>query len=407
MPVLRTRRFVRVKLDMVTRCQLRCIMCHFAHPEFRENPDQMGRELLEKIAAELFPISHDVVLSSSAEPLLARELPRALELCRKHQVPSFHFSTNAIGLTRDVLNTIVDVQMPVLTVSIDGGTKDTFEAIRPPMRWEKLMGKLDLVREVKRERGSRVPAVGVTSVLMCRTIREMPELVRVCAAKGVEHLSLVHMGVIGGLGVERESLINEPELSNRMLEETRVVAAANGISVTAPFPFPTGFGKPAENGGAITDAARADETGHGALGDAGEAVAVGSPSVAEFMNHKNREFAFATRDKDFHNRRCYFPWYYIHVNPDGTVFPCGCWYEFSTFGDFKTQSFREIWTGAKYRELRRQILSMKLRDVCANCSVANMGRPDVLSSFSQRAKIKREWREKAAASGTAGGPGTH
>ena len=83
---------------------------------------------------------------------------------------------------------------------------------------------------------------------------------------------------------------------------------------------------------------------------------------------------------------CYFPWYYIHVNPDGTVFPCGHWYEFSTFGDFKTQSFREIWTGAEFTELRRQIRTLELREVCANCTISGMGRPDVLASFSRREK---------------------
>ena len=103
MPVLRTKRYLRVKLDMVGRCQLRCIMCHFAHPEFQENPATMGRDLLEKVASEIFPLAHDVVLSSSAEPLLAPELPRALELCREYDVPSFHFSTNAINLTTGIL----------------------------------------------------------------------------------------------------------------------------------------------------------------------------------------------------------------------------------------------------------------------------------------------------------------
>jgi radical SAM protein with 4Fe4S-binding SPASM domain len=117
------------------------------------------------------------------------------------------------------------------------------------------------------------------------------------------------------------------------------------------------------------------------------------------MNHTIREFTLAAKPKDRHSRRCYFPWYYIHVNPDGTVFPCGCWFEFTTFGDFKTQGFREIWTGARFKELRRQIVDMELRDVCANCSVANMGRPDVLASFSHRAKIRRGARAGAAAGG--------
>ena len=136
MPILRTRRYLRVKVDMVGRCQLRCVMCHFSHPEFQENPTTMGKDLLEKVAADLFPIAHDVVLSSSAEPLLAPDLPRALELCREYDVPSFHFSTNAINLTAGTLNKVIDVQMPLLTISIDGGTPETFESIRKPMKWK-------------------------------------------------------------------------------------------------------------------------------------------------------------------------------------------------------------------------------------------------------------------------------
>ena len=400
MPVVRTRRYLRVKLDMVGRCQLRCIMCHFAHPEFQENAATMGLELLEKVGAELFPRAHDVVLSSSAEPLLAPELPRALELCRKHEVPSFHFSTNAINLTPGIVNKVIDVQMPLLTISVDGGTKDTFEAIRKPMKWDKLMSRFDRVRQIKEERGSSLPVVSVTTVLMRRTIREMPTLVRVMADKGVEAMNFVHMGVIGGLGVEDESLLNEPRVSNEILAECQELCERLGIQATMPLPFPEDFGGAVEGDEEVVDAPRADEGGGSAMGAADESeVATDTFSVAEFMNHKNREFMLAVPDKAHHNRRCYFPWFYIHVNPDGTVFPCGSWFEFSTFGDFKKQSFREIWTGERYRRLRHEHVAMKHRDVCANCTVANMGRPDVIASFSHRAKIKRVWLENAARQG--------
>jgi radical SAM protein with 4Fe4S-binding SPASM domain len=405
MPVLRTRRYLRVKLDMVGRCQLRCIMCHFAHPQFQENPITMGRELLEKVAAETFPLAHDVVLSSSAEPLLAPDLPRALELCREYEVPNFHFSTNAINLTAGIINKVIDVRMPAITISVDGGTKETFESIRTPMKWEKLLSRFDRLREIKRERGSKTPMVSVTSVLMRRTIREMPTLVRLMAEKGVEQMNFVHMGVIGGLGVENESLMYEPELSNEVLAEVKELAASLGISATVPLPFPEGFrGAIDGEGQVVLDAPRSDAGGGNAMGAPEDAAPdFDTFSVAEFMNHKNREFILAVPLKAHHNRRCYFPWYYVHVNPDGTVFPCGSWFEFSTFGDFKTQTFREIWTGPMYKQLRHEHVAMKHRDVCANCSVANMGRPDVLASFSHRAKVKREWREKLLRK--ASGPG--
>ena len=396
MPVIRERRFLRVKIDMVTRCQLRCIMCHFAHPEFVENPVTMGGELLEKVAAELFPRAHDVVLSSSAEPLLAKDLPRALELCREHEVPFFHFSTNALSMTEAIMDKVIQVQMPLLTVSCDGATKETFEKIRKPAKWEPFLRRFDLINERKKFHASVLPKLSVTCVLMRSNIREVPQMIRFFRDRGVDYMNFVHMAVMGGLGIEHESLMNDPKLCNETMAEARRVADEVGMQVMMPIPI----GEHMADGGAVVDQSRSDEGGGVALvapsasgcgtPDAGLADA---PEIVDYLNHKNREFLLkAGENRKFHNRPCYFPWYYIHVNPDGTVFPCGSWFEFTTFGDFKTQTFREIWTGPKYRELRRQLYHMELRDVCANCSVANMGRPDVKASFSHRAKVRRERR---------------
>ncbi len=396
MPVIRERRFLRVKLDMVTRCQLRCIMCHFAHPDFQENATTMGGGLLEKVAAELFPRAHDVVLSSSAEPLMAPDLPLALELCRKYEVPNFHFSTNALSLTEKIMDKVIDVQMPLLTISCDGGTKETFEKIRTPAKWEPFLRKFDLIADRKRTRGSRFPELSMTCVLMRSNIREVPDMIRFFHARGVRYMNFVHMAIMGGLGIEDESLMNDPKLCNDTMARAQQVADEIGMQVVMPIPIAEDL---ASTGDAL-DQTRSDAGGGQALvaPSADPGAIAGSIEVAEYLNHKNREFLLKARDKDSHSRPCYFPWYYIHVNPDGTVFPCGCWFEFSTFGDFKSQTFAEIWTGPKYRELRSQLYHMKLRDVCANCSVANMGRPDVKASFSHRAKVRRQRIEGAAPS---------
>jgi len=390
MPFRHERRFLRVKVDMVTRCQLRCIMCHFAHPEFQESPVTMGGELLEKVAAELFPRAHDVTLSSSSEPLLAPDLPRALELCKKYEVPNFHFSTNALAMTDTIMDAVIDSGMPLLTVSCDGITKETFEKIRKPAKWEPFLRRFDIINQRKKDRGVDKPALSVTCVLMRSNIREVPEMIRFWHARGVKYMNFVHMAVMGGLGIENESLMNDARLCNDTLAEARRIADEVGMQVMMPIPIAETFA----DAGQVTDQSRSDEGGGFALvapkADL-EALAE-SKEVADYLNHKNREFLFKVPEKRFHNRPCYFPWYYIHVNPDGTIFPCGCWFEFTTFGDFKTQTFREIWTGPKYKELRRQLYNMELRDVCANCSVANMGRPDVKASFSHRAKIRREQR---------------
>ncbi|MEZ5989620.1 MAG: radical SAM protein [Planctomycetota bacterium] len=238
MPRLRTKRFLRVKLDMVNRCQLRCVMCHFAHPDFVESMDDMDRPLLEKIAAQVFPLAHDVVLSSSAEPTMAPELPRALELCREYDVPYFHFSTNAMSLTERLIRKVIEVGMPVMTISTDGCTRETFEKIRVPAKWDKFLSKLELVARVRRDTGSDVPRLSVTAVLMKDNIEEMPGFLRFYAGYGVREFNFVHMGVLGGMGMEGQSLVHRPRLSNEVLAECRRVAAELGVALTAPLPFP-------------------------------------------------------------------------------------------------------------------------------------------------------------------------
>lgn len=377
-------RFLRVKIDLANKCQLKCIMCHFSHPEFLGNPEDMSRELLEKVAADVFPLAHEVVPSSSAEPLLSTELPRALELCQEYGVPYFHFSTNGVSLNDRIIDKVLETGMSSITFSIDSHVKETFEAIRTPASFDKVIEKLDLMIRRKRESGTGLPKIYVTSVLMRKNIEEMPDFIRFMKDRKVDALNFVHMGVIGDLGIEDETLLKHPEICNKTLEEMRGVADSIGMEVTLPNPIPVSLATTVD----ATDAPSAETGGGTAL--IPEGATLSSAEVADFLNQKNREFNLAVKPRKRHTRPCYFPWFYIHINPDGSVFPCGCWFEFSSFGTFKTQTFKEIWTGEHYRELRRQLVDLDLRPVCKNCSVANMGRPDVLASFSHRAKIRKE-----------------
>lgn len=388
MPVVREKRFLRVKLDMVGRCQLRCIMCHFAHPDFAESKEVMDRELLEKVANDLFPRAHDVVLSSSAEPLMAPELPRALELCAEHGVPNFHFSTNGLSLTQKIVDKVIEVGMPLITISIDSADKEVFEKIRYPAKLERVLSRFDLINERKQALGVDKPAISATAVMMRSNIETLPHLVRVMADKGVQYMNFVHMAVIGGMGMEGETLLNQPKLCNDYMDQVQQTADELGIEIVKPIPLP--------ESNADIDAGNvpeSDEEGGNALIPDEDHSTV---SLDDYLNHKNREFLLKAKQKKHHNRPCYFPWYYIHVNPTGTVFPCGSWWEHTEFGDFKTQTFEEIWTGPQFTELRRQLYKMELRPTCANCAVSNMGRPDIKASFSQRVKFRDRARQAFA-----------
>lgn len=71
-------------------------------------------------------------------------------------------------------------------------------------------------------------------------------------------------------------------------------------------------------------------------------------------------------------QRCAQPWQRMMVSPNGEVLPCCAdWNKEWVIGDVKTQSLKEIWTGAKMEALRQVQRDMRLDDVspCKMCFV--------------------------------------
>jgi radical SAM protein with 4Fe4S-binding SPASM domain len=75
-------------------------------------------------------------------------------------------------------------------------------------------------------------------------------------------------------------------------------------------------------------------------------------------------------------RRCARLWFNPVVTWDGKVIPC-CFDKDAdhVMGDLKTQSFREIWHGAGYKEFRNKVLSGREKiEICRNCTSGMSGK---------------------------------
>jgi len=54
-----------------------------------------------------------------------------------------------------VVDKVIEVQMPLITFSIDSGDKEVFEKIRYPAKFERVISSLDLINERKRPSAPR------------------------------------------------------------------------------------------------------------------------------------------------------------------------------------------------------------------------------------------------------------
>lgn len=324
-------RFLTVRIDIINKCNLRCKMCYFSMEKLKQQPRiEMPVELFEKIAAQVFPVAKQVLISAGAEPLYAPKFPQMLEIAARYALPHLSFFTNGTLLNEQNIETIIRSGVNVIILSFDGATPETYQAIRRGARFEQVVSNIRTLQTMKAKLGSSTPALHFGVVLMKSNIHELPDLLRLAKELGIAHVTASHLVPYAELNTKEESLTLHQDLANTYLDQARQVAREIGLSFDVPPNFT-----------------------------------------------KNTEASFSEENQPVPPTRCHWPWDEILIRPDGSVNPCCYWYENLSMGNFHTRSFKQIWHGKAYKQLRRELENGTLREMCQKCPEMNARRTEV------------------------------
>ena len=339
---------LKLEMDLLNKCNLRCPMCMMSHPSHYRRPlQQMSPALFERLAAEIFRHVHALSFTLGAEPLLHPEFPRFLEIASRYHIPQIYAVTNGILLTDVIARALVEHGMHVLAVSIDAACPETYRQIRIGGNWDRLMANLRGLQRIKRELGSQTPRLELTFVLMRRNIAELPDLVELAAELGAYSVNAVHMVPFEGLDMASESCSLVKETTNEMLVRARARAEACGLLFGAPALFGASAAEPP-----------------GAAGAARFGLRVGQGA-------RNAP-------------RCPFPWHFAAIDMLGDLVPCGWWHRQPGMGSLRSEPFLSIWNNERYRQLRAEHETGVLRETCRACPAAGIGSVDGESAFRER-----------------------
>lgn len=351
---------VLVYAESTSRCNLHCFMCRLSFPETtRQTRDHMKLETFARLEPLLEPGSR-LSLFGLGEPLLN---PNFVEMLRiaKTQGSFVGLNSNAMLLTERIAQAMVDLEQDLLVVSFSGGTKETYERVITGANYERVVGNLRRLNELKRQSankrrpsatgtqglGSLTPIEQITPVLqlqftaMRENFHEIPEVVRLalelrCAGVIVMPLTIVDPSLA------EQSLLN-PELWPQV---EKAFAEARAVADAATYPFdlqlPT-IG--------LLRAMKRKENG-----------TVGKRDGADDPNTQQEE---PTPSTDHSLPICYEPWQTFYARDDGTVNTC-C-YSNRALGDLKQQTALEIWNGDLYRRFRARMRSDNKPSECRVC----------------------------------------
>jgi MoaA/NifB/PqqE/SkfB family radical SAM enzyme len=227
---------LNVILDLTERCNLKCIMCYFSATdrlqflpyEVRLSDDgNMPVPVFEKIAADLFPRAWRVALACAAEPMIHPKFQELVRIAGRYGVPDLWFPTNLLALTEASLEAIFEARVTTIAASIDGVTKETYEKIRVPAKWERLVSRLELLQAMKRRRGSKLPKLRIIFTWMKSNRKELQALPAFAQQHGASELDVRYVSPTVGVDIGPESLSEE---DSGQLHEELAHAARDAVS---------------------------------------------------------------------------------------------------------------------------------------------------------------------------------
>jgi MoaA/NifB/PqqE/SkfB family radical SAM enzyme len=347
------RRRLELIFDLTSRCNLRCVMCHFAAAErlrfkpFDRDPGSNGDLELttfRRIADELFPHAHTVSLGCSAEPLLHPHFEEVVGICDSHRVPRVRLQTNLLALSPAKARTIVERGVRTVAVSIDGTSGDSYERIRVGASWERLLSRLELLQQTRLSASASLPRLRITFTWMRSNRHELASLPAFAESVGAREIDVRF--VVPTVAVDnRDELLDtiEPERLMAELWKTARDATARGLLLSA---YPAMEKEPDADNSLIGRIRRKTWLVKSGI----EGPAQWRRSILESLTG------------------CVFPGRMLLIRPNGAVLPCPFW-EDEPIAIVPRDEHRDIFQSTDLQRIRSGLRNGCPVGSCTTCDV--------------------------------------
>ncbi len=342
---------LNVILDLTSRCNLKCVMCYFAGtdrlqfaPYDRQLSDDgnMPMEVFEKIAADLFPRAWRVALACAAEPMIHPRFREIVEVAGRYGVPDLWFPTNLLALTEPTASSLVRNGVRTVAASIDGVTKETYEKIRVPAKFERLLACLDTLSRVRRDARSKTPRLRIIFTWMKSNRRELAALPEFAAAHGASEIDVRFVSPTVGVDVTPELLSDEdPMALNAELAAAARETVRRGIRLSSYPLFE-----------------RSEDLPTGLVGRARRRLwrLKAGMDRPEYVRYNWYQWLFG----------CAYPDRNYVIRPNGAVHPCIYW-EQDPIGFYPADGIDRIAAGAPLKRIRNGLRTGRPVGTCATC----------------------------------------
>lgn len=181
-----------VRVETTNHCQADCSFC--PRSTIGRAKGFMKQDLFEKVVAQCAQGGCRLMhLHGFGEPLLDKQLPERIQLCKQSGIPRVKIFTNGDLLRGELAQRLLESGVDEIKISIDGADSKEFNLLRVGLDHGKVFDNVKAFRKLRDEAGSTKPTIVAAT---CQTSnRDQTEKM----LKGVvDHIDFTHIHNWGG-----------------------------------------------------------------------------------------------------------------------------------------------------------------------------------------------------------------
>jgi MoaA/NifB/PqqE/SkfB family radical SAM enzyme len=317
-------------IEVTYRCNLKCEMCYERRQmeQLKVSPDKQQELSLEEIKhiIDQTPL-WCLIIFTGGEPFCRRDILDILDYATRHR--RCHIVTNGALITPKIAQTLVEMKLLSIGISIDGD-----EAIHDQLRgipgtYRRAINAMKLIREYRQQKGIRWPLINLKTLISSSNVHLLTRMVEIGRQAGADYCTYQMMNnslLISGMKLG-DSLqpytIRTPRFEDFDLNMLR--KQLSGLEVHQHATQPKARYLPAI-------------------------------PTSELVAHYSNELNLL-------DYTCSSPWSGVNISAYGEAFPCFNY----RVGNLREETLQEVWNGKRYRTFRLRLRKEGLFDGCVGC----------------------------------------
>jgi len=165
-----------VDIEVAAVCDLACPFCY---RQFVATPDKvMSDELSFRLINEAVDLGvPSIKFNWRGEPLLYPRLSELIKHAKKQGILETIINTNATCLTPEIAAGLIDAGLDMIIYSFDGGSKESYESMRPGRfkenHFEEVYANILRFSEIRKAKGALFPRTKIQMILTDKTFSEI------------------------------------------------------------------------------------------------------------------------------------------------------------------------------------------------------------------------------------------